>query len=258
MGNVIDIRSYFAERVKPYNVRMSCLHVEVRMMREATAGIPWIADEDKPRITADAPCEACRKATEIERQAAWEASAAKINAEREAAARASATLQATAPALAEAPPKIAPRRKGAGAKYREGATLAEIKRGIVGDIADAVKRGELPKGATYAVSVRKGRGSMCRPDVTITADGFAFEITHPDKLEAQRAGRGNAYHGPWRSVEAQTVGDKLEGIANAYGYDNSDTQSDYFDYAFGVHVAFPAKDREYLAAEAEADRRRRA
>jgi hypothetical protein len=47
----------FAQRVKPYWVRMACGHFEVRKMREATAGMPW--DEDAV-VKSDAPCGLCR------------------------------------------------------------------------------------------------------------------------------------------------------------------------------------------------------
>jgi hypothetical protein len=48
--------SNYVDRCKPYQVLMTCGHVETRMMREATAGIPWRPDVV---LTARAACAQC-------------------------------------------------------------------------------------------------------------------------------------------------------------------------------------------------------
>jgi hypothetical protein len=52
--------SRIVARCQPFKVEMQCGHVETRMMREATAGIPWT-----PEAMLKAPyaeCVECRKA----------------------------------------------------------------------------------------------------------------------------------------------------------------------------------------------------
>ena len=56
----LDVNAY-EEKCHPYRVRMTCGHLETRMMREATAGMPWTSD-----AVVDAPtakCAACRNTT---------------------------------------------------------------------------------------------------------------------------------------------------------------------------------------------------
>jgi hypothetical protein len=54
----ITVTSGFVAQVKPYRVRMTCGHVEIRKMREATAGIPWT--ETAEVLAPYAQCAACR------------------------------------------------------------------------------------------------------------------------------------------------------------------------------------------------------
>lgn len=54
-GGVI-VTSRVVERCRPYNVRMACGHIERRMMREDTAGMPW---SESAIVQAGAPCMAC-------------------------------------------------------------------------------------------------------------------------------------------------------------------------------------------------------
>lgn len=51
------VTSRYVDRVKPYRVLMTCGHVEQRMMREATAGMPW---SETAAVKAGAPCAECR------------------------------------------------------------------------------------------------------------------------------------------------------------------------------------------------------
>ena len=54
------VTSHYTERCKPYRVRMACGHVETRLMREATAGIPWTTEAEI--VTNRADCAECRRA----------------------------------------------------------------------------------------------------------------------------------------------------------------------------------------------------
>jgi len=53
----LQVTSGWVDRCKPYQILMTCGHIETRMMREATAGVPWSADVV---LTAPyAPCAQC-------------------------------------------------------------------------------------------------------------------------------------------------------------------------------------------------------
>ena len=56
-----EVESIRTETCKPYRVRMGCGHIEDRLMREATAGIPWTEDAIVDNSNG-AECAACRKA----------------------------------------------------------------------------------------------------------------------------------------------------------------------------------------------------
>ncbi len=156
---------------------------------------------------------------------------------------------------AERPAPVAPTpeeirvKRGEGTKYDAARSLADIKRGIVADIKACPMACPM---ARYTVSVAKSRGSMCRPEVRVTVAGLPFPVIHPDLAAALRmAGSDNRYHGPWMSAEADAVYDTLRAICEAYGYDRSDSQTDYFDRAFGVTIRFDAQSEEWSAARAE-------
>lgn len=53
--------SRYTARCQPYKVRTGCGHIVTRMMREATAGVPYTPDTviDAPN---GRPCDACEKA----------------------------------------------------------------------------------------------------------------------------------------------------------------------------------------------------
>ena len=149
------------------------------------------------------------------------------------------------------PPKPTPTpeqlraKRGEGAKYNEKATLAEIKRGVQADIKAAVAAGELPA-ATYKVSARASRRSYDHVGVSI--DGLPFAVLHPRKVEELQG--GERWLGAYLNDEALAVHNKVKALINAYGYNRSDSQSDYFDFAFSVDVNLVQRDREWAAASA--------
>src|SRR5271157_4805979 len=80
--------SGYVERCQPYKVLMTCGHIETRMMREATAGVPWEGHEP---IKAGAPCAACREYAQKLDAKRQGLTAAADRAESEAAQRFDAT-----------------------------------------------------------------------------------------------------------------------------------------------------------------------
>lgn len=53
----ITVTSGFVERVQPFLVMHTCGHYEIRLMREATAGMPWTPDAI---VKAGNQCRVCR------------------------------------------------------------------------------------------------------------------------------------------------------------------------------------------------------
>lgn len=71
MARSTQTEARFIARCQPYRVEMVCGHIETRMMREATAGIPWT-----PTATVKAPnrkCATCEAVEQAMREAAWRA-----------------------------------------------------------------------------------------------------------------------------------------------------------------------------------------
>lgn len=64
--------SYFVARCQSYRVEMRCGHIETRMMREATAGIPWTPTATIKTDRRD--CADCEAKEQAARDAAWRAS----------------------------------------------------------------------------------------------------------------------------------------------------------------------------------------
>ncbi len=57
----IECRSLLTEKCERFQVRMACGHIEIRVMRPATAGIAWSQDAIVDN-TKGAECKACRNA----------------------------------------------------------------------------------------------------------------------------------------------------------------------------------------------------
>jgi hypothetical protein len=119
-----------------------------------------------------------------------------------------------------------------GSRYTGFRPVTEIAKDIRRDIKAAVKDGSLP--ADLKVSVRS---NFYAGGQSIDLDWSAVHGTHQLQCSYHRA--------PWNlcegtcdpefylqvglSTHGQVIERKLNAIANAYNYDNSDVQSDYFD-----------------------------
>lgn len=111
-----------------------------------------------------------------------------------------------------------------GSKYEEvkDESRVQIAARIRADIKAAVVSGTLPAG-TYSVRTRSysGGGSIDIAVVAVTKPGFV--VTNPNPEERY-------------SEELKAVVETLNGFHDAYNYNNSDSQSDYFDVNYYGHV----------------------
>ena len=148
-------------------------------------------------------------------------------------------------------------RPGVGAKYQKGRTIAEIKRLLVADIKAAIKAGQLPQG-TYKVSARQGRGTG-HDRIEVAIAGLAIvSAMNPARRQwmVEHGGRDDGFFGYRLSDEAREVVRTVQAMVDAYGYDRSDSMTDYFDFAFSSSVDVDIR-REYELAE-QAGRQRAA
>lgn len=137
-----------------------------------------------------------------------------------------------------------------GHKYSRELGGAEIAAAVRNDIKEAVKRGDLPR-AKYSARLQRFAGGK---SITITYADVPFELFNPKflKFEIETDGR-KFYEGDRFSPERKTLEKKLTEIASAYNFDGSDTQSDYFNVNFYLHVH---ADHEYERRQREVERKR--
>ena len=136
-----------------------------------------------------------------------------------------------------------PRVKG------EGLDTVGIAKRIREDIANAQRAGELPK-AKY--SVRTDKYSM-GSSITIEASNLPFLVLNPaafhvvgNWVEFDREHFASRF-----TLHAQHVERVLERIVDAYHWDRSDLQNDYYNERFARHVRIETKKGEWDAVERE-------
>jgi hypothetical protein len=125
-----------------------------------------------------------------------------------------------------------------GSKYNDSLNVVEIAKLIRKDLTAAVKAGQLPKGIKFGVTVQKFSMGC---SLTIAVKTFPGQVLNPARVLAGELGgvhgeySGNAprnFHcEQWARVERT-----LEGIANAYNRTASDSQTDYHNTNFYLHV----------------------
>lgn len=152
----------------------------------------------------------------------------------------------TAAAFARENARLASRAKVAGAKYDASLSKAEIAARIRADIKAAQKAGDLP---AMTVSVRCRTATYSKAiDIRITA--WSGPICSTKRVREDMTG---AYtHTPMYSRAALALLDSVKAIADAYNYDRSDMQTDYFDVNFylSVDFSYDLRDASQKATEA--------
>lgn len=118
-----------------------------------------------------------------------------------------------------------------GSKYDSSLSTKAIARRFRQDVQHARKGEALPQGLRVSVRIRHNSMSSAI-DVTITALGFGLQILNPDwkperGLECDRL-----------TLDARRIRDLLETMLQAYNYNRSESQTDYFDVNFYGHVAY--------------------
>lgn len=113
-----------------------------------------------------------------------------------------------------------------GVKYDEKLSTKEIAKRIRADLKAAVKAGILPN---VKFSVTSSRGSGRAVDVRIMSLPEGMVIHNELRLidEVQRAGVTPGI--PWASAKARALLDNVEAIRQAYNYDGSHLETDFFD-----------------------------
>lgn len=123
-----------------------------------------------------------------------------------------------------------------GTKYERSMDTAEIAKRIRADIKAAQKSGALP--ASLKVSVRTSRFSMGSSiDVSVVAAPVQVHasdfIAHHVATKGREFWAGERYTAPARALLA-----KLEAIGEAYQRSEHDSQADYHNTNFYLHVKF--------------------
>jgi hypothetical protein len=117
-----------------------------------------------------------------------------------------------------------------------GMSRAEIAKLVRQDIKHATMRGDLPQGLKVSVRTREyaGGGSI---DVRVTSVPASFNVLFLPRVYAE-FNTPHVYNNerPYRSVQAEALVHKLEAILQAYNFDDSDSQSDYFHVRFYGHA----------------------
>ena len=126
-----------------------------------------------------------------------------------------------------------------GNKYNRDLNVAEIAKLVRADLKAAVKAGTLPKG--FKASVRISRYSMGQSlDVNVKA-APGVTVMNPLRLAHEQSGSREVMTRDemWRHSEAaRALLDTVKSIVDAYNFDGSDSQSDYFHVNFYGNVDF--------------------
>lgn len=134
-----------------------------------------------------------------------------------------------------------------GEKYDRELRGAQISAAIRRDIKEAVSAGELPD-AKYSVKLQTFSGGK---SISIRVSDLPFPLFDRRFLQHELETKGHVFYGGERySVERRELLEKLERIGNAYNFDRSDIQTDYFHVNYYLHVAI---DSSYEAAQRRAE-----
>lgn len=133
-------------------------------------------------------------------------------------------------------------------KYDPNLKRDDIKARILADLKAAVASGELP---ACKPSVREGRGGYTL-SLTVTLRELRMPLVDVDCLafsvgaekENPYGRRGSAY-----TPAAQTALDRAKVIADAYNFDKSEIETDYFHVGYYLHVEVDSKQFEAEKAQ---------
>ncbi len=145
-----------------------------------------------------------------------------------------------------------------GKKYEKGLDVKEIAKRFREEVAEGVKTGTLPKGLKVSVKISRYSGGRSI-DVEVVACPFA--VANPERLAVELAQGKNTFlpecHYPILTPAAKELQTKLDGMLQAYNFDGSEIQSDYFHVNFygNAKISWKLLDLEraaFRAAKVEA------
>ncbi len=144
--------------------------------------------------------------------------------------------------------------KTTGTKFKAGMDTAAVAKALRLDIKAAQKAGELPR--SMKVSVTISRFSM-GSSITLTVKSAPVQIHASDFIAHDvRTKDRQLWEGQRFTAQARRLLETLEVLGGAYKRTDSDSQSDYHDTNFYLHVGFDGdmerKDRAILTEYHEA------
>lgn len=113
-------------------------------------------------------------------------------------------------------------RKEYGSKFEAGLDVVSIAQRMRADIKAAVAAGDLPADVQYSVGVRRYAGGQSI-DIRVAVDRARVANPEYDFRSADDAKRSPV------NAEGRKIYATLQAIHDAYNYDRSDVQVDYFD-----------------------------
>lgn len=130
-----------------------------------------------------------------------------------------------------------------GAKYTKGMDTAAVAKALRADIKAAQKAGELPR--SMKVSVTISRFSM-GSSITLTVKSAPVQIHASDFIAHDVQTKGRVFwEGQRYTAQARRLLEKLEALGGEYKRTDSDSQTDYHNTNFFLHVNFDgAMERE--------------
>ena len=126
------------------------------------------------------------------------------------------------------------KHKNEGARYEAGLRGPEIAKRVRADIKAAVAKRALPA-ARY--SVRSGFATHAMT-IDVTISDVEVLVLNVERLAHDHAHPHASCSIPWMSDEASALIDAVRAIVNAYNFDNSDSQTDYFNVNFYEQIDF--------------------
>lgn len=132
-----------------------------------------------------------------------------------------------------------------GSKYDETLDVAEIAKRVRADLKALIKTGTIPKGK-YSVTIQRFCGGcslrvrldqLISPHLMLNPERVKFEQENPHAFP------GNL---PQFSPSGKALLETVQAVVNAYNFDGSHTESDYWNVNFYDSVDF---DGEFLRAQ---------
>lgn len=140
-----------------------------------------------------------------------------------------------------------------GRKYQEtqNMDIAQIAKLIRNDIRDAIKKKKLPSHPKYSVTIE--RYSMGQSVTVRVTNILPLRIMNEQAVVNELS--YTSFHGPRLNQAGKNLDNILTDICRQYGFDNSDSMTDYFHSRFHTHISLQT-DPEYNLIKSEYEQRK--